>query len=421
MTDVISHGHAVVISDLHVGDPQNPDVEDFDRDADFERLLDEVIPETVGAPATLVIAGDFIDFAQVMPELAVHHHGDRFGATEQDSCRKLDRVLRGHPRVFAAMRRYLDRDGQILVLPGNHDVDLHWPAVQSALREVLGGAAGRYRFIDRGVIAERGLHVEHGNQETYDNWFEHWDRPIVESPDGPRLERPWGTLFMDLVYNDLKAVYPFINRVYPHGRLAWLALRSFRDDQRVSVAALARLVAFFVTSGKRMVAEHLLLSEPRHRPPSTYQDAIAQLLAAVGEGADPARIADIAEAALRLVGPDPAVPEVAPAVAGLLGRNDDDALAARARSLLQDGATKIVVFGHTHAAIDGNLKPSFGPADPRRWFNTGSWTPSIPLNGRERWAELAGLPWTHQLRYLVVELGDTPRATLQILPAAPRE
>jgi hypothetical protein len=424
MAELVAHPRAVIISDLHVGDPENRRLEDFDRDADFERLFDEVIPRTIGAPVTLIIAGDFIDFPQVLPELAWHRLGQRIGVSEEQSRAKMERVLRGHPRVFAAMRRHLEQHrGQILILPGNHDVDLHWPAVQEALRRELGGAAApEYRFVERGAIHERGLHVEHGNQYTYDNWFEHWAHPIVDAPDGPRLERPWGTFFMDMVYNDLEALYPFVNKVYPHGRMAWIALRSFRDDERVSVAALARLVAFFVTHGKRMAAEHLLLGdadEPRHQ---TREAVIAHLLTRFGDGADPRRLDAIAEETLRLLGADPAaVPDEAAGVPGLLGRTDEDALARRARTLLEDGEARVVVFGHTHAAIDGNREPPFGHADPRRSFNTGSWTPSIPLTGRERWSELGTLPWRHALRYLVVDLDGSPEATLRTLPALPAD
>ena len=422
MAELIAHSRAVIISDLHVGDPTNRSLEDFDRDADFERLLDEVIPQTVGAPATLIIDGDFIDFPQVLPHLAWHSLGERVGASEEQSRSKIERVLNGHPRVFTAMRRYLeDRRGQILLLPGNHDVDLHWPSVQEALRKNLGGAAAPdYQFVARGVIHERSLYVEHGNQYTYDNWFEHWEHPIVDAPDGPRLERPWGTFFMDMVYNDLETLYPFVNKVYPHGRLAWIALRSFRDDERVSVAALARLVAFFITHGKRMAAEHLLLGDTAEDQSQSREASIAHLLARLGDGADPRRLDAVAEETIRLVGKDLPAPEDGVGVPGLLGRNDEDALSRRARTLLEDGEARVVAFGHTHAAIDGNRDPLFGLADLRRSFNTGSWTPSTPLTGRERWQELRELAWRHDLRYLVVDLEDLAKVTLCSLPTSPR-
>jgi ParB-like chromosome segregation protein Spo0J len=223
-----------------------------------------------------------------------------------------------------------------------------------------------------------------------------------------------------MVYNDLETLYPFVNKVYPHGRLAWIALRSFRDDEHVSVAALARLVAFFVTHGKRMATEHLLLGDTAEDQPQTREESIARLLARLGDGADPRRLDAVAEAALRLVGTDPPAPDDAVGMPGLLGRSDEDALARRARTLLEDGEARVVAFGHTHAAIDGDLAPLFGAENPRRSFNTGSWMPSTRLTGRERWPELRGLSWQHALRYLVVDLEDSAKATLVPLPASPR-
>src|SRR5262249_35859216 len=144
--------------------------------------------------------------------------------------------------------------------------------------------------------------------------------------------------------NDLETLYPFVNKVYPHGRLAWIALRSFRDDEHVSVAALARLVAFFVTHGKRMASEHLLLGDTAEDQPRTREEPVACLLACLGDGTDPRRLDAIAEEALHLVGKGPPAAEDAVGVPGLLGRNDEDALDRRARTLLEDGEARVVTF-----------------------------------------------------------------------------
>ena len=181
-----------------------------------------------------------------------------------------------------------------------------------------------------------------------------------------------------------------------------------------------RLVAFFVTHGKRMAAEHLLLGDTAEDQPRTQEESIARLLARLGDGTDQHRLDAIAEKALQLVGKDPPAAEDAAGVPGLLGRNDEDALARRARTLLEDGEARVVIFGHTHTAIDGDREPLFGHADPRRSFNTGSWMPSTPLTGRERWPELRDLSWQHDLRYLVVDLEDPAKATLRLLPASHR-
>jgi hypothetical protein len=148
-------------------------------------------------------------------------------------------------------------------MPGNHDIDLHFPGVLGAIRAALGNPGDpSFSFVAEGTIRERRIYVEHGNQYSYDNRFEHWSSPIVTDPEGKlRIERPWGTMFMDLVYNDIEELYPFVNKVYPHGALARIVARIVRDDPKVPLRALAQLVAFLASRGKRMIWEHLMGEE----------------------------------------------------------------------------------------------------------------------------------------------------------------
>lgn len=74
---------------------------------------------------------------------------------------------------------------------------------------------------------------------------------------------------MDIVYNDLEELYPFVNKVHPHSRLAAIAIRSLlslrnriNKDARLSITALARLAAFLVTDGKYFMLGRLLGKEP---------------------------------------------------------------------------------------------------------------------------------------------------------------
>src|SRR5262249_340293 len=113
----ILHSHAAVISDLHVGSPTNPRLEDFDRDADFERLLGCVLPTRAGGPATIIIAGDFIDFPQILPELGKTSPGERFGSTEAESLSRVELAIEGHPRVFHALHDFAKSGNQVLLLP----------------------------------------------------------------------------------------------------------------------------------------------------------------------------------------------------------------------------------------------------------------------------------------------------------------
>jgi UDP-2,3-diacylglucosamine pyrophosphatase LpxH len=423
MPNLISHKIVTVISDLHVADPLDKRLDEFDRDDDFKRLLKVILPELAGGASTLVINGDFIDFAQVLPELGKHKAGERFGVTEDHSLTKLGRVLKGHPTVFQSLGEFISDGNQVIILPGNHDIDFHWTQVFDKLRAALGGPdESQLAFVKAGELHEQRIHIEHGNQYSYDNWFEYWANPIRDAPDTRRrLERPWGTLFLDLVYNDIEDLYPFVNKVYPHSTLARIALQSFFDDERVSVGALARLAAFFVTKGKRFGWGQLLGNKklsnivPKDEVPAAFE----KMLGGIVPRATLVRRREVAmELATLLPPPDQPLPAVKKGVrSGLLGRSDARGMKKRQRDLLESGDTTIVAFGHTHKPVDGNERPLWGLEDPRRAFNTGSWMSRIPIGEEEtpHWRELDKREQTNDLRYLLIKLDPIPTATLERL------
>ncbi|UQA57090.1 metallophosphoesterase [Polyangium aurulentum] len=422
MTSRILHPTAAMISDVHVGDPENARLEDFDRDEAFAHLLDAELPARAGSrPTTLVIAGDFIDFPQILPELGKACSVERLGTTEEESLARIRRAILGHPRVFRALADFLARGNQVLVLPGNHDIDLHFPKVFGALREACGGApAPALEFVSEGKIEQNGVYLEHGNQYSYDNWFEHWGDPIRTAPDGARrIERPWGTLFMDIVYNDIEDAYPFVNKLYPHDALARVVLRLMCDDTRISVRALARLAAFFVTRGKRAIAGWALGEEDEDGGPVT-RTAIESFVDTFDSGmANDRRRALIEEtAAITGASEAPEADDVLPpdigGRIGLLGRTDERGLDRRARELLRSGKRSVVAFGHTHAPFARSVDL---PGRVGWIINTGSWIPRIELGAGEApsFAELAVAPRSHDLRYLWLQLEGSPRASLEPL------
>jgi UDP-2,3-diacylglucosamine pyrophosphatase LpxH len=404
----LSSDVAVVISDLHVGDPKNARLDDFECDVEFGQLLDSTVPRG----CTIVVAGDFIDFPQVLPEFAYHSLGDRIGVSEQQSVDKLKRVVEGHPKVFTAMQDFMDRGGSFVMLPGNHDIDLHWPRVQDGLRGALGRPTGReFSFVETGCLHERGIYVEHGNQYSYDNRFENWGHPILATSDGERLERPWGTLFMDLVYNDIEDAYPFINKVYPHTELARVILRSWNKTESVSPRVIAQLVLFLALKGKRFLVERIPFLG------GNELDVIAEMVSPLGDllrGVPPSRLDSIVEEVQLTISEKTESADDTDAN-GLLGRTTENGLLRRARELLMSEAATIVVFGHTHDQIDGNLRPLWGHDDPRRVFNTGSWIPRIVIGEQEEphISDLTRRSKVRNIGYLLVELSDPPKGVLR--------
>jgi UDP-2,3-diacylglucosamine pyrophosphatase LpxH len=94
-----AEGPVYVISDLHIGDGSRSDIF-LAKDKDLLRFLAQVTDEG----ATLVIAGDAIDFSQAWA----------FG-----------RVLKAHGKLFWALRQ-LAEEGHLLYVYGNHDHDMRF-------------------------------------------------------------------------------------------------------------------------------------------------------------------------------------------------------------------------------------------------------------------------------------------------------
>lgn len=420
MPDRIHHKTAFMISDVHVGDPDTPALEDFDRDADFERFLKEIIPDRANGNASLIIAGDFIDFPQILPELGKNSPGRHYGTTEEESVSRIKKAIKGHPTVFAALRHFLDHGNQVLMLPGNHDIDLHFPGVMEELRSAIGAASDspKFSFVSEGCIREKRIYIEHGNQYAYDNRFEHWGNPILNAPDGKqRLERAWGTLFLDEVFNGIEGVYPFANRTFPHAALGASILAS---DTLTALPKVALLIAFFVTKGKRYVGAQLLggdLQDDDQPPTRQSIEYLVDRIAHLSHAEKRALVDTVVDQTGAMEAQENDADEDGEQLApNLLGRNDESGLEKRALELLRSGTIDIVAFGHTHNPF---AKPRNLGGRKVHTFNTGGWIPAVEL----QWTKLPtvdklrDIKPQHDLRYLVLDLQPSPVATLESLQA----
>jgi UDP-2,3-diacylglucosamine pyrophosphatase LpxH len=376
----------VVISDLHLGSGRVSEgkfdpLEDFRFDATLESFLAAMDKD---GPVDLVIAGDFIDFWQVLPCARRTE-----GATERESLDKLRLVLLGHKETFAVLHRFVQRGNRLIVVPGNHDVDLQWPAVQNELKAAFGAESGQVQFAVP-CYESHGLHVEHGHQYDYANRFSRAEAPMVDGPAGRRLETNWGFTFVSSFYNQIETLKPFIDNLSPSLAAAWWALRSepplkfglpqvgkllvmLLRDQR----ALANLGYLSYTLGDEEVAE-------TPAPPKTV-DSLVRLY----ENADPA----LAEPLKSLLQDPDVRKEAEDALQELpdaewrrvrIGREDptlgrvfvDPYIAASKDILRAHRGIRVVVMGHTHD-LDASVIPLTDVGQTPKWFvNSGCWQKS---------------------------------------------
>lgn len=216
----------VVLSDVHLADaePKDPTRPLWKRfkapelfvDDSLARLIDDLSAQAEG-PMELVFGGDTFDFDSVMAqptqgELPVSWLERQRGldTTEEKSAFKMGVILDTHPVFVEAVRRFLDRGHRVVFIMGNHDIELHWPAVQGILRERLGGIEDddRLRFCEWFYISNGDTLIEHGNQ--YDAYCLCSDPvwPLIKKGGQLYVRTPFGNLAGKLMLNGMGLFNP---------------------------------------------------------------------------------------------------------------------------------------------------------------------------------------------------------------------
>ncbi len=211
-----------VLSDLHIGAGQ---LQDFVCDAELVEFLED----SFEAGDMVVFNGDALEFPQTLPEIEDEGKDPRIGATEAQSLERFKEIRHAHRRVFRAMRRFVGRGGIMVVQPGNHDIDLVWPAVSEAFREAVDPErSGRLVCRDTlPLVLWDRVWIEHGNQWSLDgNNYKRWWAPFVIDNEGVRhLEQCWGTWFIRHFVNKVDANMPYVDNVWPFTRMMLLVRR----------------------------------------------------------------------------------------------------------------------------------------------------------------------------------------------------
>jgi UDP-2,3-diacylglucosamine pyrophosphatase LpxH len=170
---------AYVISDLHIGGATDKELGDFHQDLEFVQFLEAI----EGPNTTLIINGDFIDFAQIPPYEVPRYQGSQpcyLLWTEQASLQKLEAARLAHDRCFDAMARFIAKGSKLQVVIGNHDLDLVWEGVQESLRELLGSPTRDQLTFFVGHTMYEKVWIEHGHEITPEN-----------CPSDPQCLRPY--------------------------------------------------------------------------------------------------------------------------------------------------------------------------------------------------------------------------------------
>ncbi len=409
-----------LISDLHIGSGRDAATGKWNvlEDFQFDDALSAFLAHITAAhsePIELIVAGDFIDYPQILPELGLTSPANDLGTTEDESVERTRVVLgqrpevaSGHPGVFEALRKLMIDGHSVTIMVGNHDIDLLWPEVWRLIFEAIypPGASGqlvREPYSRTYGTAERGrVYVEHGQERDIQNCFgDRVTQPFAYDRQGvKRLKRCWGTLFVDKVYNRLERDRWFIDNVKPISRVIKLGLA---NDFPFTATALALIAKFFLTSGASLhVISGGVLSggaepkaapvPPEQRTAETVVDTIAdpELRAALERRmADPAfqaafqrEVQQFEEREWQAIAEgapyQPTLEQAAgePQAKAVLGEEAEDAYRTGAREVLEgDARIAAVIMGHTHSPIDGLTDPVYLSGNRTGYYyNSGTWT-----------------------------------------------
>jgi UDP-2,3-diacylglucosamine pyrophosphatase LpxH len=184
-----------------------------------------------GRPLCVVMAGDFLDLVGIsltpereslttMPTSEEERCG--LGSAPDHVVQKVWAIAQRHPRVFHELMLLLADGNQLVLVRGNHDIELHWYAAQHAfVQAVVAHAAAEHRAqlaarisFQPWFFAVEGLfYVEHGHQ--FDAMCSYGDPLLPTCPRDPRRIR--SVPFSVLLRNVARPTRGLSTARYEHG------------------------------------------------------------------------------------------------------------------------------------------------------------------------------------------------------------
>ena len=238
----------VVVSDLHMGRGFDPEtkrwhrLETFFYDGDFHSFCDWLCRDGAarGARFSLILNGDVVDLLRIEPEPApggARGIERRFGpaVTPAVAARLVRDILRGHEAFADALALVLAAGNDVVLLPGNHDLELQWEPVQEEVRRAVAarldargapkGALDGLRF-EPWFFHEPGrIWIEHGCQYDPENAFRFpLRRRLADLPGAATVaerDMPLGNFVQKYLYN----AFGSITFIVPSSRANYRYLR----------------------------------------------------------------------------------------------------------------------------------------------------------------------------------------------------
>jgi UDP-2,3-diacylglucosamine pyrophosphatase LpxH len=223
--------YTAILSDLHLceAEPVDPvfplwkkyKTRDFFFDELLAKLLRELEVWSKGEQIELVLNGDIFDFDSVTsfpqaPLFRISKIEKSRGLfpKEEKSLYKIQRILQDHDVFAESLRKWLRSGHRIVFVMGNHDIELHYPAVQRKILELLESPDGTVRFAEWFYISNADTLIEHGNQ--YDPYCVCEDpiNPFVRGSNFRTIRLPFGNLACRYLVNGMGFFNPHVDSNY---------------------------------------------------------------------------------------------------------------------------------------------------------------------------------------------------------------
>ncbi len=193
----------------------------FFYDDILEDFLYHIQQSTGSEKVELILNGDVFDFDSVteVPTDAPYRISwleKKRGlfSEEAKSSFKIRKILREHDVFTKALSDFIKNGNTVIIITGNHDLELHYPSVQKDIIEALNLSdteKDRIRFCEWFYISNQDTLVEHGNQ--YDPYCvcQNPINPLVQKFNRIELKIPFGNLATRYLINGMGFFNPNVD------------------------------------------------------------------------------------------------------------------------------------------------------------------------------------------------------------------
>ena len=404
----------LIVSDLHLSEGEDPKtgclspLEDFLFDTAFRRFLSTHAKSAAdeGYRLRLIIAGDMVDFLQVLGDRKARPLRDRlftFGSpplrsrrlgrstSAGNTCWKLEKIVAGHKVFFEALAEFLADGHDLVVLPGNHDIEWVFPDVQAAFKNALVDHAPqkvkadipqRIQFLPWFYLEPGLIYIEHGHQYCPLESFDYFLNPFLP---GGLIDLPAGSFFVRYLFNHVESSWPFADNIKPPSAFICWAIK--RTETWLQ---MPKYIRFFLETLKK--AGPLSLDWKKQQK-DLHASLLTDLSNKTGVSLDSLR-------ELRCLWAFSAIHRLSKwrlawqLIHEAAGSGD---LVVEAACISQIIGVRYVIFGHTHEA--GRQALPGGPSGAE-YVNSGTWTKIFTPS-------VEGRPFTEERELVFVRVEPT--------------